>query len=195
MNSLLSEYVSKTSDLKSEKPSTRISEDDEYSFNNKNIDILFDKIIEHEKSMSETEIYSVYKIYVNLRESKFLDNYMYLYFPNSAETVFNILNFFVGTLEDMVQLVLDTEEERVIFLNNMKARVLRMRSIRNMLKQRFPEIETDDNERYLNTNELEDGILYEIDVEMINIKEGPESDHFLPSIFEWDPKWNVAFSL
>ena len=45
------------------------------------------------------------------------------------------------------------------------------------------DIETDDNERYLNTSELEDGIIYEIDVEMISVKEGPGSDHFLQSVF------------
>jgi len=193
ISSLLSEYIHKTSDLKAEGPSQRISEENEYSFNNEHVDVLFDKIIEHGEDINEDDIPKVYQIYVNLRESKFLDNYMYLYFPRDAETVFNIANFFVFTLGDMVQLVLENDEDRILFLNNMKRRVSRLRSIRNMLNKRFPNVEIDDNKRYLDIIELEKNILYELDEEMISVKEGPESDHFLKSIFKWDPTWDVSF--
>lgn len=190
ISSLLSENVKKTSGYPSKRPSVTVSRTEEYKFTGGDIDDLIDRLMEHEGGFDDEEINKIYTIYVSLRESRFLDNYMYLYFDDNEEkSLVGIETLFYSIISDYMRLILDHDEERIEFMEVLEKRVSRIRFVRQVLHH-FPEIRREDNNRYINVTELEESMLDLIDIKKIYVTEGPESERLVPSAKFWQPEWD-----
>jgi len=175
----LSEYVTKSSNLQHFGPSFDVFEG--YPFDNIEVDTFIDKLIENKNKLGDKDIDNLYHLYTNLRESRFLDNYLYLFFEHSPVllNIESLSNLFGDTLESMVGLYLKEFNERIDFLTNMKKRVARVRFIRDILEKKYPDVKIRDDMRYVNVVELEKEMIIEIDLEEESVRD--------PTLFESEP--------
>lgn len=157
-------------------PSHRQSDDDDFPLKMKDIDQFASMLMNSQFNFTSDKINkSICNIYTKLRDSAFIDNYLYLYFSPSTH-VQGIIGGFYRTIYTVLWDIISSKEERIEFIEKIKERVKRVQFLRDIATTNNYRITTSDIARYGDISVLNTSIIKNLDLNMLYVNRG-EGDH------------------
>lgn len=152
-HSYISEFYETTSDFTSELPNYKQSDLYEYPYTETDVDTFIDSVMNTSDTIDQNDRLNLSKIYSNMRDSRFLDNYLYLFFKPTTQFT-GITATFLNTLRRVLYDSCATKNQRIEFLDNLEKRIKRIEYLRG-----YSHDEEADNDRYVDTRLLFEAML------------------------------------
>jgi len=189
LESVLDSYVEITSNYVQERPDSVPQEFSIKELSREELDNVLEYIISLKNEFNSETLGKLYTLYTNLRESRSIDHYMYLYFPDNIEEngVETIADYFSLAIDDVNDLILGDNNERLEFMENMKKRIENIKTIRELLNN-YSQVKIEDDKRYINVEILEKRMHDKLDLDILYIRE-PDSDYFFKGKEERVQRW------